>query len=190
MKVDVNKNAKVERVARLLQPPRLAPEETGLLTSVFSDSPDIYLALRDCFFGFELDDSQKQLLGEVKKISPLIRKIFLPEVVKGIPFGNTFDLWQTKDLQTSDPQAGLISIEAKKLIIDFLETSLNRLNNPELTGVHLEIPSALQQLSFIQGRNGYISYIDNQIRFLIQHVNMQTMSKEEITTLMSMNSAK
>lgn len=185
MKIDTNKNARIERIGLLLQPPRLSKEDTGLLSGVFSDTPDIYVAMRDLFFGFELDDNQKSLLAEVKKISSLIRKIFLPEVKKGIPFGNTFDLWQTKDLQEFDNNN--VYIKAKLLLIKFLETSLARLEDTSLKGVDLTIDP---EPSFIIGRNGYINYIDSQIRFLIQHVNIQTLSPEEQRTLMAINSNK
>ncbi len=179
--------AKVERVARLLNPPRMSDMERSQLEGVFSDDPGIYTALRDLFYGFELDENQKEYVKALVPIKPILRKLFLPEVKKDIPFGQTYDLWQTQDLKSVNKDAFETLYDAKQIILQMLETSLERIDDPSKPGISLEMK---KDLPFLLGRNGYIPFVDSQIRFLIQFVNQSKLSDAELRQIIQANSAK
>lgn len=182
------KEQKMNRMAALLVPARIAEADKQRLSSVFGLEPEIYTAIRDCFFGFELDDNQKYLLTAVTPVKDLMRRIFLPELKKEIAIGQNYDLWQTQDIKTSNPDSYEYFYEAKIKIIAMLEKSLARLENPNLEGVSLEVKD--NDFAFIIARNGYISYVDQQIRFIAQFSNMDSMTDEERLKMLQMNSNK
>jgi hypothetical protein len=190
-----NQLARQERMAKLANltnPPRVSQTEKDRLMTVFGTEPEIYLALRDCFFGFNLDDYQKQLLKNVLLVKDLIRKMFLPELKKEIPFGQNYDLWQTQDIKTASIDSFEVFYKAKWKILDMLETSLKRLENLDLEGVDLSVKRDDEdgQYPHILARNGYMSYVDQQIRFLMQYSISGNLSDEEIQNMLRMNSAK
>lgn len=182
------KSQKLNTLARLLAAARITEPEKQRLQTVFGEDEAIYKALRDCFFGFELDDNQKQELLRCYPVLDLLRRIFIPEVRKDIAIGQNYDLWQTQDIKNSNPDSYEYFYEAKKKILEMLEQSLNRVENPALEGVSLEVND--DSFTFIIARNGYINYIDQQIRFIIQFVNMDSLTDEERLKMIQLNSNK
>lgn len=182
------KNQKMSMLAKLLAAPRIIESEKQRLQTVFGADMVIYKALRDCFFGFELDEADKQLVTSIIPVKDLIRKIFIPEVTKDIAIGQNYDLWQTQDIRTSNPDSYKYFYEAKVKILEMLRKSLDRVTDPNLEGVDLEVKD--NNFAFVIARNGYISYVDQQIRFIIQFVNMDSLTDEERLKMMQMNSNK
>lgn len=182
------KTQKLNTLAKLLAAPRITEDEKQRLQTVFGADMALYKALRDCFFGFELDEADKQLIKFVAPVKDLLRRIFIPTVEKGIAIGQNYDLWQTQDIKTSNPDSFEYFYEAKVKILEMLEKSLQRVENPDLEGVSLGIKD--NNFAFAIARNGYISYVDQQIRFIIQFVNMDSLSDEERLKMMQMNSNK
>lgn len=178
---------KMQKVQSLRTPPRITDAEKELLKTVFGLEPYIYTAIRDCCFGFELDDNQKEELKRLAPVMHLIRRIFLPEIKKEIAFGQTYDLWQTQDLQNATPQSFSYFYEAKVKMIEMIRTSLDRLEDPEKPGVSLEHEEAYSSLL---ARNGYLNFIDNQIRFLIDYALQGYLSEQEMKQILMMNSNK
>jgi len=180
---------KFRRAQKLTNPPRIDEADKGKLQSVFGMDEPIYTALRDCFYGFELDENQK---GELKRIQPvwrLVRMIFLPEINKSIPFGSNYDLWQTQDMNTSDDANYPVFFKAKVKILEWLGQSLQRVENPDLQGVDIKIKADCERY-FIIARNGYLSYVDQQIRFLMNYAIQNEMTEEEMKQLISQNSSR
>ena len=179
-------NAKLNHLQTLLNPPRITEDEKKTLQLYFSDDEVVYKALRDCFFGFDLTDEEKLVLKNIGAHN-LLRRIFLPEVKKEIPLGQTYDLWQTQDIKAGKQDEINVSIEAKKIILEMIEKSLARLANPELEGVNI---NDVRDFTHILARNGYISFVDLQIRFIIQFVNMDKLTPEEQMQMIKQNSTK
>ena len=182
------KTEKMNRIANLTNPPRITQTEKERIKSVFGLEPEIYKALRDCFFGFELDENQNEMLKLSYAVKDLIKKQFLPELNKVIAFGQNYDLWQTQDIKNANPDSYEYFYEAKQKILEMIKKSLERLENPTLKGVDLSVKE--KDFTFIIARNGYISYIDQQIRFLMQYAIQDILSEEEVQAMLRMNSAK
>lgn len=177
---------KLHEMALLLNPPRINDDEKKSLELYFGTDANTYKALRDCFFGFELTEDEKLTLKNIGA-NDLLRRIFLPEVKKEIPLGQNYDLWQTQDMKSAASAEIELFIKAKQTMLEMLEKSLARLADPNLEGVDLTVKP---DHAFILARNGYISYVDQQIRFIIQFVNMGKLSEAEQLEMIRRNSAK
>lgn len=178
---------KMQKVQSLRTPPRISDAEKELLKTVFGLESPIYTAIRDCCFGFELDNNQKAELKRLAPVMHLIRRIFLPEIKKEIAFGQTYDLWQTQDLQNATPQSFPYFRDAKLKMLEMIKASLDRMEDPEKKGVVLETG---EDYSSLLARNGYLSYIDNQVRFLIDYALQGYLSEQEMKQILLMNSNK
>ena len=186
-KARTDAQSKMQKVQSLRTPPRITDAEKDLLKSVFGLEPNIYVAIRDCFFGFELDDNQKE---ELKRLSPvmfLLHRIFLPEIKKEIAFGQTYDLWQTQDLQNATPQSFPYFYTAKVKLLEMVKASLERLEDPSKSGVSLAVED---DYSSLLARNSYVNYIDQQVRFLIDYALQGYLSEQEMKQILLMNSSK
>lgn len=181
------KQDKMERIAGLLVTQRIPEGEKNTLKTVFSEDPAVYKILRDLFFGFDLNDDEKRIVANFKIIKPLLRKVFLPTLTKDIPLGQNFDLWQTQDIKTATAESFDTVFSSKVILLDLLETAFKRLDDPDDNHVDLSIKKDLPSLV---ARNNYISYVDNQVRFLIQFVNMDSLTPEEQLKMMQLNSSK
>jgi len=184
---EIAKQQKMAKILALTNPPRISQTEKEQLKTVFGTEPEIYMAMRDCFYGFYLDEYQKQLLKGVLPVKNLVRKVFYPEIGKELAFGQSYDLWQTQDLKTATSESFGYLYDAKVVILEMLEKSLKRLEDPDQDGVSLAVDKDLARLI---ARNGYISYIDQQIRFLMHFAVSDTLSSEEIQAMLRANSAR
>jgi hypothetical protein len=183
----VNKEAKMIKLAELLATVRIDEGEKNTLKTVFSEDPFVYKTLRDLLFGFELDEGQKNIVGNFRIIKKLLRKIFIPELDKTIPIGKNYDLWQTQDIKTATDQNFETIYEAKEHLIGLLEKGFKRLDSPDENEIDL---AAKRNFPFLIARNNFITYVDSQIRFLIQFVNMDSLTAEERMKMMQMNSTE
>ncbi len=179
---------KMQKISNLIAPPRITKEEKDRLRTVFGHEPEIYLALRDCFFGFELDDNQRILLKSMLSVKDLLTRLFLPEVKKEISFGNTFDLWQTMDVEKANSESFDRVYDTKIKMIEMIKHSLERLENPDLQGVNLEIKA--NDFPFILARNGYVGYVNSQIRALMEFSLSELLTDAEVKAMLQMNSSK
>ena len=178
---------RMQKIALLLNPPRLSLAEQDQLQTVFGDDAVIYKLLRDLLYGFELTKEEQDLAKVFQPVTALLRKIFIPEVTKNIAFGQNYDLWQTQDMKTATEESFPTSYKSKCILLEMLETALARLSDPSRPGVSLAIEDSLAS---VLARNSFISYVDNQIRFIIQYVNMDGMSDDDIKKMIQLNSAK
>lgn len=181
------KDQKMSKLAELLAPARITEGEKNTLKTVFSDDVQAYKILRDVMFGFTIEEGEKNAVSNFKIIKPLLRKIFIPETKKDIAIGQNFDLWQTQDIKVASDENFETIYRAKEILLEMLEAGLKRLDDPDSNSVDISIKKDLPSLI---ARNSYISYVDSQIRFIIQFVNMDSLSPEERLRMMSMNSSK
>lgn len=184
----VQSEERQKRIAALLVPPRITDLEKERLKTVFGLEEVPYRALRDLFFGFPLDEVQKQVLTNMSPVKDILTKVFLPTLSKDIAIGQNYDLWQTQDIKAATPDLFPFLADAKKELLKMIKVSLQRLDNLDLPGVNLDILEP--DFSLVIARNGYISYVDQQIRFLVQFSNMDSMTDEERLRMLQMNSGK
>ena len=86
---------------------------------------------------------------ELKRV---LRKIFLPELERGLPIGESIDLWMTVQL-SGDEKANKLNITVRQKLIEMFETALDLLDNIEgevvnLHRVETTVP-LLARVSFI-----------------------------------------
>ncbi len=156
---------------------------------VFKNNNELLVALRDLFFGFELDDNQKQLLASLNNPGTIkvLRKVLLPEITKDIPPGRTMDYWKTKDIGEAQPETFDRIVKEKQLLLEMLEQSLARLADNSLPAVDL---TPQMDLSFLTARNNYMDLVDSKIREILLKVYEKEETIEEALTKMRKNSSK
>lgn len=183
------KQKEFNKVANLLGEKRITEEEINLLKSVFGDTKEIYIALRNMFFGLPLDETEKNLLQrlQTEKIKTLLYKLFLPEIQKDIPVGQTFDLWQTKDISEANEDNFDRIFETKEILLGKVKKGLALLDNLDGEKNSLVITKSLPDLL---ARNSFISYIDSQIRMIMSLANSKEMTPEQMMEKIKRDSTK
>ena len=120
---------------------RLTESDRRVIKDTFKDNWVTLEIIRNSFFGFTLTDWEK---GAIKGFSPelkrVLRKIFLPEITKETPIGQSKDLWfnagnNIKGVSDSDTIMKL----ATAYVVALVRRSLERLDNPELEGISLGV---------------------------------------------------
>src|SRR3990167_5891120 len=138
-----------------LKKPRISFDEQKFLGRVFKDREDLLILIRDLFFGFPLLSEEKATLKAVfasVELKRVLRKIFLPELERGLPIGESIDLWMTVQL-SGDEKANKLNITVRQKLIEMFETALDLLDNIEgevvnLHRVETTVP-LLARVSFI-----------------------------------------
>jgi hypothetical protein len=120
---------------------RLTDSDKKLIRDTFKDSWVTLEIIRNVFFGFQLTEWEKKVVKELSAdIKILLRKIFLPEITRETPIGQSKDLWfNAGNNIKGDRIPDMVMKEATAQVIRFVSLSLDRLNNPDLAGVSLEI---------------------------------------------------
>ena len=158
----------MEKNSLSVQQSRISNEEKELLKNTFKDREDILLAVRNLFFGFELTPVETVLIGgtfKTPEIRHLMRKIFLPELQRDIPIGQSIDLWMT--FKTDNPETFWVNTQARAKMMAMVEQALACLENQSRKRVNLEIlPDKLKESEaehlFI-ARNTFISHVELQL---------------------------
>lgn len=172
-----------------LTQPRITENEVKLLKSLF-EREELYLLVRNLFFGFELTEEEQQVIAQAFKTPEtrvLMRKIFKPELQKDIPIGQNFDLWQTQDVKAATKDNFEDVVDAKFDLLTMIETALKRLDNPAEEGVDLSVHP---ELPLLIARNSFINYIDAQLQIIWTLVNKEDESAEEALMKLKKNSSK
>lgn len=181
------KEQKMQRMADLLAPVRLDEGEKHTLKTVFGEDMAVYKVLRDLFFGFPLTEEEHRIVENFKGIKDLLRKIFIPSLQKHIPIGQNYDLWQTQDIKTASEDNFDTVFDAKTKLLNLLEKGFKRMEDIHDNQIILAVE---KDLASIVARNNYINYVDSQIRFLMQFVNLEDLSDAEKLKIMQLNSSK
>jgi hypothetical protein len=174
-------------LARFIQP-RISKSDRQIL-GFFKNNSEMLISLRNMFFGFDLDEQEVKHIQSLNtpEIKKLLRKIFLPELLKEIPVGQNMDLWKTGDISQATPETFDQVCEAKELLIEMLETSLKRLNKITSKAVDL---TPKKNLPALIARNNYIDLVDTKIREIVAMANEKEETIEEALTKMRQNSSK
>lgn len=143
-----------------VQQARISDREKDLLQGLFKDNDYALIALRNLFLGFELDEHETALLSPLRKSVEglkLMRKVFLPELSKDNPIGQSIDLWMT--LKFDDPDRDEINIVARQLLINRLEVALANLGGIK------EKPDLEVDITYegLLSRTFYISHVENMV---------------------------
>jgi hypothetical protein len=159
-----------------LKKPRITETEQGLLKSVFENREDLLLLIRDLFFGFELTADERATIKAIFSSAPLrrlMRRIFIPELERGVPITESIDLWMILALDEHDERLNKLPIEIHAKVIEMFETALALLENPNGKVVNLkEQPKTLVLLSRVK----YVKTIEARLQdiWLMAHKKEET----------------
>ena len=150
----------------------ISESEQALLKATFKDREDLLLIIRNLFFGLPLDENEvlqvkKLATPDVKK---LLRKVFLPELQKDIPIGQSVDLWMTLQLGGQD---SLTQIAARRILIGAIKTALQLLEDPtgEKPSLDVEKAEIFNSEEGLMARNSFIGHIEFQLNLILTLVN-------------------
>lgn len=166
---------------------RLSDAEKKLLVGLFADNEALLLALRNLFFGFPLQDSEKYALKLLAgaQAKAILRKILLPELERDIPISQSVDLWMTVKLD--DPARDKVNIKARQQLIDRIGEALVALDSLDNSGVSLEVEKTTEGL---MNRNTYITHIETQLMAIRAIANEKQESEDEKATRLQKDSMK
>lgn len=154
---------------------RLSETEHNLLKSVFKDNSELLLLVRNAFLGFRLTkDEEKVLQTFTPPLHKVLRKIFLPELEKDIPIGQSVDLWMTLNAEGEVE----VIIDARQQLIDYLELGLKRLRDSE-TDIDLTVSSRKISPAFLIARKNYITHVELQLKVIQALVEKKDETEEE-----------
>lgn len=149
-----------------VQQSRFSEAEKELIRSTFSDKEDLLLMMRDLFLGLGVSEQERNTLGElfaVPGIKSLLKKMFLPQLEKGIPLGQSVDLWMT--VKMDSPDMAETNIKARAYLIEKLEQALSLLGEPKNGVVDLSV-APLEQAETYMGRASFVSHVEMQLMTL------------------------
>lgn len=175
--------------------PRINETDKGLLASVFKDRTDLLMSVRDLLMGFELSEPQKNdIAANIKtpEIKAVLRKLFLPELVKGMPVGQDFDLWKTQDIAQATELNYEIVWKTKNIFLQLVNQSLHKLlEDVNAEPVSLDpTPETTKDFTIISARNNYIDFVAGTLRQIVVLANQTNESVDEAVARIKKNSSK
>lgn len=148
-----------------VQQSRISEAEKSLIQNTFGDREELLMLVRDLFFGFELNEVEVKSLTDLFNIpgmKKLLRKIFLPQLEKGIPLGQSLDLWMTVKLD--QPDMAITNIGSRKLMMNKLENALSLMDEVRVAAIDLVVRDF--SVESLLARSSYIAHIELQLQVL------------------------
>ena len=184
-----------KKTSQTVQQARISDKEKNLLRNTFSENEDLLIALRNLFFGFEMNEGEKIMLKrlESKEVRKLLRKIFLPELEKDIPIGQSIDLWATLNIEGKDFDQISRSMLARISLIKHIETVLALLENPNGKKVNLwdyDLITTTASNHELLARNTFISHIELQLAVIRMLANSVEETPEQLEARIKADSSK
>ncbi len=175
--------------SQTVQQSRISESEKELLRGIFANNEGLLLVLRNLFFGFELDEGEKKTIEKLKEenIKKLLRKIFLPELQKDIPIGQSIDLWMTIKLEDKESVEDIIS--GRKGLIQMLENALQSIEEGNSKTLDVDVKGKLDKPYFL-ARNTFISHIEMQLQIIQMIANSVRETSEELLARIKKDSSK
>lgn len=181
--------------SQTVQQARISDKEKSLLRNTFSENEDLLIALRNLLFGFDMNEGELKMLERLqgKELRKLLRKIFLPELEKDIPIGQSIDLWAT--LNVDGKEIGQISqaMLARISLIKNIELALNLLENPNGKKVNLldyKLITASSTNYELLARNTFISHIELQLAVIRMLANSVEETPEQLMARIKKDSSR
>lgn len=169
---------------------RISDTEKSLIKATFKDRSDIILALRNLFYGFELDEQEKSLITSISTpvIRKLLRKVLLPELEKDIPLGQNTDLWKVIKIETIDE--AVLQISATEIMIGMIEKALKLLENFYGDKPNLQVKDEKNFHAVLVARNGYMKHIDMYLEGMRLMADSEEETPDQKTERMKKDSMK
>lgn len=170
------------------QQARVTERDREILKSLFYKNEDLLLTVRNLFFGFPLTEEEKTSIEssfKTEESRKLMRKIFLPELEKDIPVGQSIDLWMTVQLEGKDEQEIERTLDNRAHLITMLETALKLL--VDTSGDKVDLTQLGDKLI---ARNTFINHVEMQLQVIRTLSNQEELTAEEAAERFLKDSAK
>lgn len=172
-----------------LKKPRITADEQKYLKIVFENREDLIVLIRDLFFGYRMTETEKETLQKLfssVELRRIMRKIVLPELERGLPIGESVDLWMTLNLSENE-KANKLNIAVREELISMFETALALMDNINGEAVDLtpkkNVIALLARVSFTSNIEARLNEI-----WLMAHKVEET--AEEMTARLLKDSTK
>jgi len=150
-----------------LQQMRYSIAELSLIKNTFAENTDLLKSLRKHFLQLSLTENEaNQLHNFNPEILKLLRRFFLPTLEGDEPLSQIIDLWMTINLQDKVEETALPHIQAREMVINYLEQQLELLEDKVL------IVEAIKFNHFILAKKDIFSKLIAR-NTIIQHVEQQ-----------------
>lgn len=177
---------------------RYTDKEVALIKSTFKDNFNLLKVLRKLFLQVELDDTQKDLYGNLgKSEKALIRRLFLPVLDMEAPIYQVIDLMMTVQIKELDPEIAGLHLKARVQVIKYLEQQLKFIEGESGEAVFVfEDLEKIEGLSddgiYIQilTRNTIIGHIEQQLGEIEILSNLKDETEDEIKERLEKDSSK
>lgn len=110
---------------------RFSNRELEILKNTFSEKDELLKSLRKVIWQKNLTEQENSLLKSIisDELMLVLRKMFLPELDGNLPIHQEIDLLMTIKIDDKTPEDAFVHIEARKLVIAYIEQQLTILNN-------------------------------------------------------------
>lgn len=178
----------------------VSDKELELLKSVFAENDELLETIRDLFFGLEITNDQKDSITSIFKnddLKKLFIRRFLPEIRKGVPVGQSVDLWTGVEVIGKNPIEIVQVVTARAKLIEMVKVSLALLDNPNGSVVDLNFVPRIMgvgtdsdlQVELIS-RNQFISHVETQLIMIKVISGQKVESVEQAKQRLTNNSNK
>lgn len=177
---------------------KLTTEETQeIVQQVFRDNEALLKIVRSLFLGLDLTEQEKQAIKEIPAGAKNVLKTFFnPSLSKDAPLGVVSDAWMgiDRDIRGATEPTVYQIVKSHELRIELVQKALELLDNPDRDQLFLGYDSSTLMSDPMQtgllARNGYITYVNQQIYNLHMLANIKKETPEEATKRLKKDSAQ
>lgn len=184
-----------EIIAKQLSNPRINEQDKGVIRNTFYDRYDLVLAIRNVMFN-QASAADKSLVKAAftnPEVARVVRKTLLPVMLPDDPLKQSFDLWQSVEIDGLDDDRIAALVQARKWLIDALDRALLALEDPSREAVDLDLDNkALDVIDYamLKYRNVFISHVENQLVMIVTMAASTPQTPEEALERMKKDSNK
>lgn len=179
--------------------PRYTDSELELIKKTFAENESALKLIRKVMLQIPLkeEEEKSRLAIFVPAVMHVVRKSILPEIDVEAPINQVIDLWATVRIDDKHPEQAMLFIEARKLLIEYLEQQLTTLatgkvNNQIVFNSFTNIENKTADEIFIEllTRNNLLAHIEFQLGELNVLAGMKNETPEETMERLQANSTK
>lgn len=149
---------------------RYSDDELQVMKNIFAEDDTALKIIRKVIYQIPLTDTEnatRETLFTQPEIMRIVRKCLLPEIDGNAPMLQVVDLWSTVNVREYNPSQAYFYIQAKELVIKYLNQQLNILERGGVGEIRFD--------SFIRGTSGdpedkYIALLARQE--ILQHTEV------------------
>lgn len=151
---------------------RYSDTELSLIANTFRNNDGLIIALRNYFLQLGLSPSEQSLINLAivgkKEVTDVIRKTLLPELEPNAPLLQQVDLFLTVDIKEKSIEDASLAIQARKVVVDYLQNMIGWLENSSHRRVSL---ADLALVEDVEPRQMVINHSARNT--LVNHINQQ-----------------